>query len=109
MKEIKKESPKAFYIGITLLTAGVSWSFVMTQHFLVHLFTTRNIGMFYGFVAGYGCYAYIGLLKKHFKERKPLYMTAHVIFIGYTAVMFFSQQFFDLYIRYGFAYPFFGK
>jgi hypothetical protein len=77
----------------------------MTQHFTVHAFTGKHIGLFYAFVIGYGLVEYLKLLKRHWEEKKILYQSLHVVFILYCCVMFITQQLIDIF-RYGFLFPF---
>jgi hypothetical protein len=105
LRKLKHENKKLFQIAITILVAGLIWSLVMSKHFLVHIFTTRNIGLFYGFIVGYGIYAYIPLLKNAWQNKIRLQQVLHVLFIGYVAAMALSQQVWDLYLKYGFLYP----
>ncbi len=105
LKELKKADKKLFELGIVLLIATLSWGLAMTQHFLVHGFTTRHLGIFYGFVIGYGLIKYYDLAKENFRTG-PLYKKVlHVGFIGYIIAMLFSQQLMD-YLNYGFLYLF---
>ncbi len=104
-KRMRKESVRHFQIGIILLIATLSWSVLMTQHFTVHAFTGRHIGLFYAFVIGYGLIEYVKIFQKHWKEKKFLYRAIHMLFIGYIMVMLVSQQLIDIF-RYGFIYPF---
>ncbi|MGZ5303036.1 MAG: hypothetical protein ACXWDO_02890 [Bacteroidia bacterium] len=106
LRKLKHEDRKLYQIAITILVAGLIWSFAMAQHFLVHNFTTRNIGLFYGFIAGFGIYAYIPLVKNAWQNKKRLQQVLHVLFIGYIVTMAISQQVWDLYLKYGFLYPF---
>lgn len=106
LRKLKQENLKLYQIAITILVAGLIWSFAMAQHFLVHNFTTRNVGLFYGFIAGYGIFAYIEVLKNASQYKLKFQQVLHVLFIGYIATMAISQQIWDLYLKYGFLYPF---
>ncbi|MEO6882492.1 MAG: hypothetical protein ABI199_00555 [Bacteroidia bacterium] len=109
-RKAKKGNSKLFLILITLLIASLSWSVFMTQHSLVHIFITKQIGVFYALMLGYSLPIYFENLKKSFSSsgKIPLRLF-HIGFLSYIFVMAASQQIFDLYIRYGFAYPYFGK
>ncbi|MBK0402907.1 hypothetical protein I5M27_07905 [Adhaeribacter sp. BT258] len=109
LRKLKVEDKQMFRIVLVLLLAGLSWSVAMSQHFLVHVFTTRNIGLFYGFIVGYGLVAYWPLLQKAWQEKNRLHQGFHVLFIGYVAFMALSQQVWDLYIKYGFGYTWLVK
>ena len=103
LKEIKKTDRKLFGLGIVLLIATISWNFAMTQHSLVHSFTTRHLGIFFGFVVGYGLLKYFDILKTDWKESILYKKIIHVIFISYIVIMLASQQLWD-YVRYGWFY-----
>ncbi|HSZ24529.1 MAG TPA: hypothetical protein VK766_02365 [Cytophagaceae bacterium] len=103
LKEIRKVNQQLFGLGIVLLIASLSWNIFMTQHWLVHTFTTKHLGLFYGFVIGYGLLSYYDLVKKDWASNVVFKKILHVIFIGYILVMALSQQLFD-YFRYGFFY-----
>jgi hypothetical protein len=109
MRKMKAENIRTFQVAIVLLIAGIIWSLAMSQHFMVHIFTTRNIGLFYGCIVGYGVVAYLPLVKKAWLEKNRLQQTFHVLFIGYIFVMAASQQIWDIYIKYGFGYPWLVK
>jgi hypothetical protein len=103
LKELKKADIKLFELGIVLMLATLSWNIVMTQHSLVHVFTTRHIGIFYGFVIGYGLLKYYSLLKNDWAGNIWYKKVLHVIFIGYVLAMAISQQLLD-FVRYGWCY-----
>jgi hypothetical protein len=109
MKEIKKESLHTFQIAIVLLIASLTWFVVMTQHGFIHIFTTRQLGIFYGLVIGYGLFAYWEKYKEARKAKKAWVLALHYVFMAYILVMALSQQVFDLYLKNGFFYPYFGK
>lgn len=81
----------------------------MSQHFLVHSFTTRHWGIWVALVSGVGIVQYLKILKTDFASTRWYMKTVHVIFIGYILIMVLSQQVFDLYIKNGFFYPLFGR
>ncbi len=103
LKELKKVNKELFQLGIVLLLATLSWNVFMTQHSLVHSFTTRHVGIFYGFVIGYGLLKYYELLKRDWNGVVLYKKGLHVVFIAYILVMLISQQLYD-YVRYGFLY-----
>ncbi len=103
LKEIKKADLKLFQLGIVLILATLSWNLAMTQHSLVHAFTTRHLGIFYGFVVGYGLLSYAAKVKEDYRHGKLYQKALHVGFIGYILVMMVSQQLYD-YLRYGILY-----
>ena len=92
-------------IGLVLLLATLSWSLVMPQHFLVHLFVTRHWGIFYGLIGGYCLHAYAqGLCRSWASLRLPARLL-HSLLIVYVLAMAISQQLLD-WFRHGFLYPF---
>lgn len=109
LKTIKKESLRMYQIAIVLLIASLSWFVVMMQHGFIHIFTTRQFGLFYGLVIGYGIFAYWAQFKKSKKEKKTALLVVHYLFMSYIIVMALSQQIFDLYLKNGFLYPHLGK
>jgi len=106
MRNLRRKNEKIFKIGLVLMAASIIWGLVMPQHFIVHTFTTKQIGLFYGFIIGYGICAYWPYCKAAFQKRQPLLIALHVIFIGYIMGMFLTQQVWDMYIKYGWFYPF---
>lgn len=109
MKKYYHENRKLFHICVVVFLATISWSIVMSQHFLVHLFTVRHWGIWVGLVIGVGMVEYLDWLKLDFKSKNVYKKSAHVIFIGYIVIMLLSQQVFDLYLKNGFLYPLLGK
>jgi hypothetical protein len=103
LKELKKADKRLFELGIVLLIATLSWNLAMTQHSLVHSFTTRHIGIFYGFVIGYGLLKYYSLFRKDWSEKILYKKVFHIVFIGYIVLMAAAQQLWD-YLRYGWFY-----
>jgi hypothetical protein len=106
MRHLRTIDKRLFQLGIALIIATISWNFVMTQHAVVHVFTARHIGLFYGFIIGIGLLEYQKILIKHWQSRSRIKQTMHVLFIGYIATMLVSQQLFD-FVRYGFMYKVF--
>lgn len=109
-RTVKKNNPKLFKILLCLCVATFSWSLLMVQHTLVHIFNTRHIGLFYALMLGCCLPIYFNKLKQAFSPGAPVYLKIfHGGLLIYIFAMVLSQQVFDLYIRYGFAYPYFGK
>jgi len=106
LKSLRNTDKRLFQLGIALIIATVSWNFVMTQHAVVHIFTAKHIGLFYGFVIGYGLLEYKKILIKHWSSHSLVKQAVHVLFIGYIVTMLLSQQLFD-FVRYGFMYKVF--
>lgn len=97
-----------FKMAIVFFLAGIAWIFVMPQHAVVHTFTVKHIGVFVGFVSGYGIVRYADLLKKHFSTGAWYRQIIHVAFIIYTIGWFAYNQGYYVYLKFGFGYPHFG-
>ena len=108
LKKYYKSNRDMFFVCITVFVASISWSIVMSQHFLVHLFTVRHWGIWIALVSGVGIVEYARMVKNDFSGNHWYMKTLHVVFIGYIVVMALSQQVFDLYLKNGFLYPMFG-
>lgn len=108
LKEIKQTNKQLFELGIVLIIATLIWNIAMTQHALVHIFTTRHIGIFYGFVIGYGILKYYSFFKRDWFSGITYKKTLHIAFITYIFAMALTQHFWD-YIRYGFFYTLTNK
>ena len=107
LKELKNQDKKLYGLGITLILATLSWNVAMTQHSIVHGFTTRHLGLLFGFVTGYGLLSYFQLLKSDWAGKLVYRKIIHIGFIGYIVVMLLSQQLVDIF-RYGYLYSFFN-
>ncbi|MBC7425209.1 MAG: hypothetical protein H7321_01635 [Bacteroidia bacterium] len=107
LKRVKRENLQTFRIFLALAFCSVCWSFLMSQHYYIHTFTSRHWGLFFGLIIGYGLFEYRRLLLQTWKTSGIAMKVFHVIFIGYTVAMALSQQVWDLYIRYGFGYLYF--
>jgi hypothetical protein len=108
LRKMRKENKKLFQITIVFLIAGLNWYFVMTQHAFVHMFTTRHLAFFYALVIGYGLYEYRRIFLQHWYDKKIGWMILHFTLIYYGILIFTVNHFYYLYIKYGFAYPYFG-
>jgi len=109
MKKYYQENRKFYYACLTIFIATISWSLLMSQHFLVHLFTARHWGIWVALMSGVGIVQYLKIVKADFAGTRWYMKTLHVVFIGYIMVMVLSQQVFDLYLKNGFLYPIFGR
>lgn len=101
LRHLYISNKKLFYIAIILLVASVSWSFAMMHHAYVHLFTTRQWGLFYGLVLGYGLPVYAGMVKNAFVQKKYTALIFHGVLILYCIAMAISQQVYGLYLKNG--------
>ncbi len=109
LKKYYSSNREMFYVCITIFVASIAWSFVMSQHFIVHLFTVRHWGIWVALVSGVGIVEYSKMVQDDFKGNRWYLKSAHVLFIGYIVVMALSQQVFDLYLKNGFLYPLLGR
>jgi hypothetical protein len=97
-----------FKMAIVFLLAGIAWIFVMPQHAVIHTFTVKHLGIFVGFITGYGVIQYYQLLKKQFAGGAWYWKILHSLFILYTLYGFVYNQVYYVYLKFGFAYPHFG-
>jgi hypothetical protein len=94
---------QSFKIAIPLLSvlivSTLSWSIFMSQHALVHIFTTKHAGICIGMICGTGIYHYRRNLISDWQKGPLLKKLFHVALLTYILVMALSQQLWD-YIRY---------
>ncbi len=109
MKKIKSDSRVLYAVTWSLLIASVGWSFIMPQHAYVHTFTSKHFGIWYGIVAAYGVFEYIRIIKSQLADTKYALAMINILVCGYAFVMFLTQQAFELYLKFGLAYPALGK
>lgn len=104
IRHMFQNNRRLFYITLTILIATLSWSFAMTHHAYVHLFTSRQWGILVGLVCAYTLPIYWDMVKEAFSEKKYPAIAFHTLFLLYIAAMAISQQVYGLYIKHGFAY-----
>lgn len=97
-----------FKIAIVFFLAGIAWIFVMPQHAVIHTFTVKHMGLFIGFVTGYGLVYYYDWVKKHFIQTPFYWKVIYALLIGYTLYGFIYNQVYYVYLKFGFAYPHWG-
>lgn len=103
-----KKNTRLKELLIVFIIATLSWNFAMTQHSVVHAFTTKHAGLLFALIAGTGVLAYREKLLADWKRGIWYPKVLHVIFCGYIIVMALSQQVWDL-VRYGVAWPVLGR
>jgi hypothetical protein len=106
LRRIRRERHRIYQLAMVLLIATFAWTFLMAQQTLIHAFNTRHLGLLFGLVVGYGLLEYAPIVSRHWRQRHRPWMAFHVLFIGYMIVMALSQQVYDVFVRYGFGYPF---
>lgn len=92
----EENKPLLKNLMLVLILATLSWNFAMTQHSLVHSFTTRHIGILFALIAGAGLLRYRIQLQEDWATGVWYRRAFHVVFIGYTMVMLLTQQVWDL-------------
>ena len=107
-KTVKAQQNKLFKISIALFVASIAWGFVMSQHAYVHAFTNKHFSVFVGLSAAILIPLYYDKLKLDFKTKNTGMKIFHSLLIGYTLVMFLSQQVWEIWIKFGLCYPYFG-
>lgn len=109
LRKMKADHPKLYRITWATLFASVAWSFVMTQHAYVHIFTSKHFCIWYALVCSYSLVAYTDVVKSHFAAKKYAWYPVHFLAIGYAVAMCLTQQVYELYIKFGWAYPHLGR
>lgn len=104
-----KENRNHFKMAITFFIAGIAWIFLMPQHAVVHTFTVKHLAVFVAFVSGYGLMKYLKLLRQHIRSKQYLLWIFHFALIGWTTYTYAFNQFYYVYLKFGFAYPYFGN
>lgn len=103
MLYLRRQHRALFALCLTLFVATIAWSLVLSQHYLVHLFTTRHWGLLYGVLGGVALVLYLQRLRADWLRPVLLPKVLHGLFIAYILVMAVSQQWLD-WFRYGFLY-----
>ncbi len=109
LKKLRKENRKLYQITKVFLLAGLSWSFVMTQHSNVHMFTIKHMAVFYGTVIGIGLFEYRRIFMNYWYSNNLGMVLLNLVFIYYTLMLASINHVYYVYLKYGFAYPYFGK
>lgn len=109
LKSIYSKNKELFRLSMVIYVACISWIFVMPQHALIHVFTLKHMAILMGIIIGVGILQYLEILKKHFAEKKYSFLLAHSVFISYSIVYVAINTVYLLYLKFGLAYPNFGK
>jgi len=103
-----KNNRDHFKMAIIFFSAGIAWIFIMPQHVIVHTFTVKHLAVFVAFVSGYGLIKYFLLLRQHIISKQYIFWIFHFALIGWTLYSFGFNQVYYVYLKFGFAYPYFG-
>jgi ABC-type multidrug transport system fused ATPase/permease subunit len=106
--EIKKHNNQLFKLGLVIYIACISWTLLMSQHALIHIFTLRHLAIFIGLTLGFGLVKYMAIMRQDFTQKNRLKCIFHSVVVLYSVVYFSVNTFYFLYIKYGFAYPYLG-
>lgn len=104
MAKMYKQNRRLFFITLTLLIASMSWSFAMMHHAYVHMFTSRQWGIWIGLICAFTLPLYWQEVKSAFATKKYFWIVFHVLFIGYIVGMAVTQQIYGLYWLHGFGF-----
>lgn len=107
-KKVKQENKKLFQICLAIFVASISWGFVMSQHAYIHAFTNKHFSIFVALSVAILIPLYLQKLKLDFSSDKWGIKLFHIGLISYTAIMFLSQQVWEIWLQFGFLYPRFG-
>jgi len=107
-KTIKANQNKLFKICMALFIASAAWGFVMSQHAYIHSFTNKHFSIFVGLSCAILIPLYIDKVKLDFKSKNNGMKVFHGLLIAYTLGMFLSQQVWEIWIKFGLCYPYFG-
>lgn len=108
-RQMRTDKPELVKICIALFFASAAWSVLMAQHAFIHTFTNKHFSIWYAITAAYALPAFIAKIKQDLSARHYVWISFDMILIAYCAAMFATQQVWEVYIRYGFGFPYFGK
>jgi hypothetical protein len=96
-----KQQPQKNVLSLlaVLVLCTLSWSIFMSQHAIVHIFTTKHAGICMGLVCGGGIYHYRRRLLSDLKTGPLPIKIFHIALLAYILVMALSQQVWD-FVRY---------
>jgi polyferredoxin len=115
---MRRQNPQLIPILVVVFVASIAWSVVMPQHYVVHLFTVRQFGLWVGLAGGYAVYGYSQRLAADYaavfpKQKKPntaqpklrqvVVIALHGLFLLYVLGMALTQQLIPL-VQYSLAY-----
>lgn len=106
--KIKSLNKTLFQLCIVVYLACISWTLLMMQHALIHIFTLRHLAIFVALTLGFGLVAYYEIIKKHIQERKFAWIILHSVIIIYATTYIGINTVYFLYLKYGFMYPHLG-
>lgn len=104
----RADFPKLFNVHLALFFASIAWTLLMAQHGYVHGFTNKHFSIWYAIAIGVCLPYYFEQLKTDFQQKKSVMMGLHVVMVSYAVIMFLTQQFWEVWLRYGWLYPNFG-
>lgn len=104
-----KTNKQLFKLAFVLMVAALSWSFVMSQHALIHIFTLRHSALFIGLTIGYGLTLYWKQVVASFNQKKVLAIAIHSILITYSIVYIAINTIYFVYLKFGILYPHLGS
>ncbi len=107
-KTVRKQHNKLFQLAVVFFVSAAAWGFVMSQHAYIHAFTNKHFSIFVGLSAALLVPLYSQKLKIDFKTGSIGIKVFHSVLIGYTLVMLLTQQVWEIWIKFGFCYPYFG-
>lgn len=103
----KEKDPRFVFFGI-FLVAAIGWNLTMWQHAMVHVWIAKNWGIWVALVAGPGLLWLYSVLKQYESQAKWQFALQALLAI-YILGMAITQQVWELYLRYGFLYPWLEK
>ena len=107
MYKIRQYNKELFKLAIVLYIASISWIIVMVQHALIHIFTTRHLGLFLAIASGFGIYYYYDLFKRLWQARSK-WLWLHIPLLLYAIGHAAYTTIFTLYLKFGLLYPHLG-
>jgi len=103
--KIKALNKTLYQLCLTVYFASISWTILMAQHALIHIFTLRHLAIFVALTMGFGLMAYREKLIFDFQKKNKTMFILHVLMISYSIIYFGINTFYFLYLKYGFLYP----
>lgn len=107
-KTVRQQHLKLFQLSVVLFIAGAAWGFVMSQHAYIHAFTNKHFSVFVGLSAAILVPLYLQKIKVDFRTGNIGVKVFHSLLIGYTMLMLLTQQVWEIWIKFGYCYPYFG-
>lgn len=107
--QFKKDYPKLYQINWALFFASISWGLVMSQHAYFHGFTNKHFSIWYAITAGICLPIYWNKVRLAFASKLWLAKVGHGLLIAYAIGMFFTQQVWEVWLKFGILFPNFGR